>query len=134
MIEILHQFVRYGVKGGAGTLANIGLMSILVELGGFRPEVAAIVSTCVLLSLGYVVMNRWVFSKQQSPRGLRAHLRRGASYYAVILSGKAVNYVLFVALLSIGVWYPAAWFVGAVTVFLGTFSANRWLWLEGTAA
>lgn len=134
LTETHHQLVRYGIKGAVATGANVGLMALLVEFGGLRPGVAAVISTCSLLILGYVVMNRFVFAKQDGPSGVRGHLRRGAAYYAVILSGKGANYVLFLALLHVGVWYPLAWVVGSGTVFLGTFSANRWLWHGGASA
>lgn len=130
MSEYLASMLRYGVKGAGATVANVTLMSGFVELAGLRPAVAAIVSTCLLLVVGYVVMNKWVFRDAQTPD---SHLRRGIQYYAVILSGKGVNYVLFVGLLSVGVWYPLAWVLGSGVAFLGTFTGNRYLW-EGTLA
>lgn len=120
--------VKYFVKGVGATLANVALMSVLVELGGLQPAVAAVVSTCGLLTIGYVVMNKWVFDDADTPD---SHLKRGLKYYAVILTGKGVNYAIFVGLLSLGLWYPAAWVVGSGIAFLGTFSGNRYLW-EGT--
>jgi len=131
---ILRELLRYGAKGGVATLANVALMSGLVELGGLQPRVAALLSTSVLLLIGYVVMNRFVFRERASPDGAVEHLRRGVAYYAVILSGKGINYALFVGLTAAGVWYPAAWIIGAVTVFVGTFSANRVLWTRGEPA
>lgn len=131
---MIWELARYGVKGGVATLLNVGLMSVFVEAGSLRPAIAAVISTSILLVGGYVAMNRFVFHDQQSPEGAREHLRRGVSYYAVILSGKGVNYALFLILVAAGVWYPLAWLLGAGTVFLGTFSANRWLWRGGAAA
>lgn len=129
----LRELFRYGIKGAAGTAANVALMTALVELGGIQPATAAIASTATLLLAGYVVMSRWVFPNSESPDA-RGHLWRGAKYYAVILSGKGVNYALFLGLLSVGVWYPAAWLLGSVTVFFGTFSANRYVWTGGSPA
>lgn len=133
-MTILREMVRYGLKGGLQTGLNVALMTGLVELGKLRPAVAAIVSTCTLLVLGYVLMNRFVFPDGDIPDTKRGHIGRAARYYAVILSGKALNYGLFVVLLSIGVWYPLAWVVGAGTVFIGTFGGNRWLWSSKVAA
>jgi len=45
----------------------------------------------------------------------------------VNLSGKAVNYLLYVVLLRV-IDYRIAWVVGAVTVFLYTFAGNREWW------
>lgn len=134
MIGVGRELVRYGAKGTLTTTLNVGLMAALVELLGFEPALAAIVSTCTLLVLGYTLMNRWVFADAPTPDGAREHLRRGVAYYGVILSGKGINYALFLGLLAVGVWYPAAWLIGSVTVFFGTFTANRWVWKREVAA
>lgn len=134
MIETVAELVRYGSKGALTTTLNIGFMAALVEWVAFEPAIAAVVSTCTLLTLGYAIMNRWVFPDADGPDGAEGHARRAASYYAVILTGKGVNYALFLALLAAGVWYPAAWLIGSVTVFFGTFSANRWVWRRGVGA
>lgn len=128
MIQFVREMIRYGAKGALTTVANIALMGALVELVSMPPALAALVSTAALLLVGYQLMNHFVFPERSTPSSTRGHLRRGASYYGVILSGKAVNYALFLALLDVGVPYPVAWFVGACIVFLGTFSANRYLW------
>ena len=122
---MIRQLLRYGLKGGVMTALNVCGMVLLVELVGVRPAIAAIVSTLALILVGYQLMNRLVFPDAVAPD---SHARRLLSYYAVILGGKGVNYALFVALLAAGVWYPLAWLLGAGTVFLGTFSANRWVW------
>lgn len=134
MIETLAEVVRYGSKGAFMTVLNIGFMAVLVEWLAFGPAIAAVVSTCTLLTLGYAIMNRWVFADAVAPDGAEGHARRAASYYAVILTGKGINYGLFLGLLAVGVWYPAAWLLGAVAVFFGTFSANRWVWRRGVGA
>jgi putative flippase GtrA len=124
----LREMLRYGIKGGAAVLANAALMALLVELGGLQPAVAAMISTCSLLTIGYVVTNRWVFGNHDGPNSLRAHARRGVAYYAVILSGKGLNYLVFLGLLRLQVWYPLAWVLGAVVAFGFTFTGNRRLW------
>lgn len=129
----LWQMIRYGAKGAMTTAANIGLMAVLVEMGSVPPPIAAVVSTSVLLVVGYQLMNHFVFRSTETPSTTRGHLRRGVSYYGVILSGKAVNYGLFLGALALGVPYPLAWFGGACIVFLGTFSANRYLWINTTS-
>lgn len=134
MIETLAELFRYGTKGALTTTLNVGFMAALVELAAFEPAIAAIVSTCTLLVLGYTLMNRWVFADADDPGSARGHARRMGYYYAVILSGKGINYALFLGLLAADVWYPAAWILGSLTVFLGTFSANRWVWRQGVGA
>lgn len=131
---LMREMVRYGAKGALTTLANIALMAALVEMLATPPPIAAAISTATLLVLGYQLMNHFVFPGGDTPESTRAHLRRGASYYGVILSGKGVNYVLFLGMLQVGVPYPLSWFFGACIVFLGTFSANRYLWTDHSVA
>lgn len=124
----VRELVRYGAKGAIATVANVGLMSILVEVGHLEPTAAAIISTAALLLVGYIAMNHFVFPDAERPSGARAHVSRGAKYYTVIFAGKGVNYAVFVGLVSAGVWYPLSWIIGSGSVFLGTYSANRLLW------
>lgn len=121
------EIARYGVKGAAFVLINVAVQMVLVELGGLHPATAAALSTATLPLLGYVAMNRFVFPDARAS-SRRAHLKRFGQYVGVNYSSKLVNYVLFLALLWIGVWYPAAYIIGAGVVFIGSFSLNRWLW------
>lgn len=127
-LQTLREMVRYGAKGGSTMVANIGLMSLLVELGGVPPELASICSTTVMTAVGYLLLHVWVFPSS-SPE---SHAKRGLTYWAVIMSGKALNWLLFVALLAV-VPYPVAWVFGAGVVFLLLFSANRRLFKDGVA-
>jgi len=131
MIGLVRQMFRYGLKGGVMTLLNIAGMMLLVEIVDIKPAYAAIVSTVALILIGYQLMNRFVFPNATEPR---SQTRRLASYYLVILTGKGLNYLIFTGLVSIGLWYPLSWFFGAVIVFLGTFSANRYVWGSSHAA
>lgn len=125
MIDIARQMVRYGIKGGVATLINVGLMALLVEVLGVGETWAPIISTLILIpTYGYPVMNRFVFKTADG-----FDLPRLGKYTATIFAGNAVNYGLYVGLLSVGVWYPVAWIIGGVIVFLGTFSVNRHIWL-----
>lgn len=125
----LLEIIRYGAKGGSTLLANVALMSVLVELVGIPPEIAAIISTSAMVCVGYLLMHFWVFPSSNPD----SHIRRGLTYYALILAGKAVNYVLFLALLGI-LPYPVAWIGGAGIVFLGLFTANRRLFKQEVVA
>jgi len=123
---MIYEVGRYGLKGGAFVLVNVAVQILLVEFGSLHPAVAAAISTALLPLAGYVVMNRFVFPDADTSSG--RGVRRFGGYYAVIMSSKVLNYGLFIAFLAVGVWYPVAYLLGAILVFVGTFSANRWLW------
>lgn len=130
---MIRELGRYGVKGLAFVALNVAVQIALVEAGGLPPELAAAMSTAAMPLLGYVAMNRFVFPNGAIPSGT-GHLKRFGQYYVTNISSKLVNYVLFLGLLWVGVWYPVAYVIGAAVVFLGTFTVNRWLWHEEVMA
>lgn len=128
MRAICNQVVRYVLASSVGLGTNLGIMTGLVELAALAPPHAAAISTATVLLIFYTVTDRWVFANGSHPTTARGHLRRAASYWGVILGGKAINYAIFLVLVSTGVWYQIAWVLGAALTFAGTFTANRWLW------
>lgn len=120
--------LRYGVKGAGFVALNVATQIALVEAGGLEPPVAAALSTAVMPLLGYVAMNRFVFQEAGAAKTRRGYVKRFVQYYAVNMSSKVVNYILFLGFLFAGVWYPVAYILGAAIVFALSFTVNRWLW------
>jgi len=122
-------FVKFGGKGGAGLLFNIGLLTVIVDFGGIPPEYAVFVAWAATLIPGYLVTDKVVFREYESPDSVGSHGHRGLLHYAVMWTGKAGNYGVYYVLLAVpGMWYQAAWFLGAVAVLPWTFGLNYWLW------
>lgn len=119
---------KFGVKGGAGLLLNIGLLTVLVDFGGIPAQWAIFVAWGLTVVPGYLVTDLWVFSIFPSPDGTISHGQRGTLFYAIMWSGKGLNYLIYIALIELGLFYQAAWFVGAVAVFPLIFGVNYWLW------
>jgi putative flippase GtrA len=121
------ELVRFGFIGGAGFISNLLLLILLVELL-FIPEYLAAIISAILVLLGtFLATNKWVFKNSQTKTKI-ALLKRGVGYYTIMLIAKAINYIIYVFLLSIDVWYPIAWIIGSVFVFAGTFILNRSMW------
>lgn len=116
------------MTGGFGLLANVLFLVVLVEVGGVPEQYGAIISTVTVLLGSFTLTNWWVFAAAPSEPSAGSVLKRGVSYYAIMLTGKGINYLLYLLILSVGVWYPVAWIVGSVVVFVGTYTANRLLW------
>lgn len=127
MVKQVQELLRYGLKGGAFVALNVSVQIILAEIGGLSPAIAAALSTAAMPLLGYIAMNRFVFPTAERVTG-RTHLKRFAQYYGVNMTSKVANYILFLVLLTIGIWYPLAYVLGAGVVFVASFGANRWLW------
>jgi len=119
------EIARYWVKGSAFVALNVAVQAVLVETGTAEPWLAAAVSTATMPLLGYVAMQRFVFPRAAQPP---SHARRFGKYYVTNLSSKALNYVLFLGLLAVGLWYPVAYVAGAGVAFALGFGVNRWIW------
>jgi len=123
------EVVRYATKGAAFVALNVAAQLVLVERGDVAPAIAAAVSTATMPLLGYLVMEAWVFPDAAAVRRW-GHLQRFGQYYAVIMSSKVANYLGFLALLAVGVWYPVAYVAAAGVVFLASFALNRRVWVS----
>lgn len=123
----IREVIRFGFVGGSGFIANALVLIILVELLFIPEYLAAIISAMLVLSGSFIATNEWVF-KRIGTKNKNSLLKRGIGYYIIMLTAKAVNYIIYLFLLSIDVWYPIAWIIGSAAVFVGTFSLNRLMW------
>lgn len=126
--KVVHEAVRFAFVGGTGFIANIALLMGFVELLFVQEELAAILSTLLVLAGGFIAMNWWVFANAKNSNSYHGLMKRGGSYYAIMLTGKAINYGIYLLLLSLNIWYPLAWLLGSMAVFIGTFTLNRGVW------
>lgn len=130
MTRTLSQGVRWLIRAGVGLAANIVLLTLWVDYVNI-PAWLAIVPNWVILSLSmYAVTDRWVFKELRSPHGLREHATRFVGSESIMTASKAVNYLIYVALLGI-VDYRLAWIIGAGVTVVLTFAGNRWWWQRG---
>lgn len=123
----IREVIRFGFVGGSGFIANALVLIMLVELLFIPEYLAAIISAMLVLSGSFIATNEWVF-KRIGTKTKNSLLKRGIGYYIIMLTAKAVNYIIYLFLLSIDVWYPIAWIIGSAAVFVGTFSLNRLMW------
>lgn len=124
----LPAMVKFGVKGGAGLLVNLALLTLVVEFTPVPESLAIFVAWAITLVPGYVATDKWVFAVFPSPDGVGSHAHRGGLFYGVMWSGKALNYAIYLGLLYLAVPYQAAWAIGAVVVFPLTFGVNYACW------
>lgn len=132
-MQSLRELTKWGLKSTAALGANLALLTIWVDHAGIPPELAVLINIPLITSVAYIVTDKWVFSRHESPSGLRGHVRQYVGMQAVNMSGKLVNYLLYVILLRY-IDYRLAWVVGAITVFLYTFAGNQRWWARITTA
>jgi putative flippase GtrA len=125
--NVSRQLVRWGAKAAGGLAANLALLTLWVDGLGFAAWWAVGINWLLLSVVGYVVTDQWVFASATSPGDWPGRVRRWLGAESVMLASKAVNYVIYLALLSL-VDYRVAWTIGAVASFTMSFCGTRWLW------
>lgn len=121
------QAVRWAIRSGGGLVANLALLTLWVDGLGIPAWLAIVPNWVILSTVGYVVTDRWVFAELGGTSGLLGHARQFVGSESIMLGAKAVNYIIYVSLLSV-IDYRVAWVVGAVVSFGLTFAGNRWWW------
>jgi putative flippase GtrA len=56
------QLIRFGIVGGLGTVTNLALFYVLVDLGETGPLVGAVACFAVAVSQNYVLNELWTFA------------------------------------------------------------------------
>jgi putative flippase GtrA len=125
--------VRWGIKSVGGLMANLLLLTVWVDIVGFAAWWAIGINWVLISIAGYLVADNWVFAAAESATGVGANLKRYIGMQGVMSVGKAANYIIYIALLTV-VDYRIAWTVGAVVTFAVTFLGNRWLWVSDSPA
>lgn len=124
----VREFVRWGIKSSVGLGINLALLTVWVDGVGIRPEFAIWINWALLSVYGYVVTQRWVFDETKSINGVRGHARQFLGMQGILGVGKAINYVVFVALIWVGLDYRVGWVLGAVVGLVVNFGGNRAWW------
>jgi dolichol-phosphate mannosyltransferase len=93
----LNQWVRFGIVGGLGTLTNLGLFFVLVDLFGLPALLGLLVCFGVAVSQNYALNELWTFATHGDGRVV--WLR----YWKFVLSsllGLAVNAAVLAGLIT----------------------------------
>jgi putative flippase GtrA len=121
----MRQLVRFAIAGGLGTVTNLGLFFVLVDLGDLPPLFGMLLGFGVAASQNYVLNELWTFATG-SGGGLSR--RRYAKFLVASLAGLAVNAVVLFALLA-AFDFPFAVIPQAAGIAAGmlfNFAASRW--------
>jgi dolichol-phosphate mannosyltransferase len=93
----LVQLIRFGIVGGLGTLTNLALFFVLVDLFGLGALLGLLVCFAVAVSQNYALNELWTFATQGDGR------LAWARYWKFVLSslvGLAVNAVVLLGLMA----------------------------------
>lgn len=129
----MHPIIKWGAKAVGGLAANLALLTVWVDGLGIHPAIAIGINFVVISIAGYALANAWIWPDGVSPVTWPGHLRQYAGMQAANFTGKAANYVLYLALLPVAD-YRVAWAAGAVATFLLTFGLNHVWWSRSGVA
>lgn len=126
---MIKQVIQYGITSSGGLIFNLLLLSALVEMGDLNEIIAAAISTGVTLLFSFTIVQGWVFNQYQV-QSRQMIAKRASMYYIVMSISKIINMAIYSSLVWLNIWYPVAWIIGSGTVFIGTFTMNRYLWTK----
>ena len=117
MLELVRNFLKYGVTGGTAAIVDAGGFVLLVN-AGLNIVVASWLSFCVAALVNYSLTSRFVFNREATVRGLVA-------FTAAALVGLMVNIgVTLLAVFTVGLPPLAAKLAGIGTAFIVNFLIN----------
>ena len=119
----LSQLLRSAFAGTAGGLADLAILALLVELAGFAPGHATIVSAAVGSVINFFLNRIWAF------RSRGPIVRQGGMYAVATAVWVALSAIVVHGCVAfVRVPYLVARIVADVAVFLGWgFPSARWI-------
>ncbi len=121
-------FYKYGVVGVLGTLIDVGILYLLVEVSGINPETNGLFYIFATISFVLAVINNfalnriWTFSNRE--RNIK---KQFAKFFIISLVGLALTQsLLFIFVSQLSIWYIAAKLLTSIIVLLWNFTANKY--------
>lgn len=126
MHRLIQQIAKFGVVGVVATVIDFGLLTLLTELAGWDPVVAAGVSFVVSLLFNYALSMRYVFRHREDI----SRAREVALFFVLSVIGLGLN-ELIMALGVNGAGLNYLWVKVAATAFVMVWNfVSRKLWLD----
>jgi len=116
------KFVKYSLVGATGMSMDIALMVCLVELAGWHPLSASVVSFAVSVSNNFIWNKLWTFRDTRNN-----YLKQYSQFFLAALVGLGINYIMMDWLLDHQVNYVLARFIVVAFIVLWNFFINS-LW------
>lgn len=113
--------IKYALVGASSTIIDVGVLTLLVELGHLHLLVAAVLSFCIAVANGFFWNKKWTFQNTST------HLTRQYIKFALTaLVGLGLNLLLLSFLVYFfHLWYVLAKMITTVIVFFWNFTSNK---------
>lgn len=91
--------VRFLIVGGLGTITNLAIFFILVDLQHWNPTVGAVIAFVASAAQNYILNHYWTFARQVA--GAAASVQGYARYLTVALVALGVNLAVLWAVIAL---------------------------------
>jgi dolichol-phosphate mannosyltransferase len=125
---MIHRFFRFSLVGLSGALVNLGLLYLLVEYVHLGKSLAWFIAVSLSILNNYLWNSIFTYPDRDTGTG-RKLAKRAAGYYLVSLAAVGLNYIVYVAGMSLGFSYLLAALAGIlVTTLLNFILAEEIIW------
>jgi putative flippase GtrA len=119
-LRLPHRLIRFGLVGGCGVVTNLGILAMLVELAGWHPLLASVLSIEASTVANFFLNRAWTWSDR------RTSLWSLLSYHGVALVGLLAQYGVLATLVHyFSIHYLLAALVGIAAGTAWNFAANH---------
>jgi dolichol-phosphate mannosyltransferase len=116
---------KFGIVGISGIIVNLGILFVLVEFFTMNKDLASPIAIEIAILNNFIWNDLWTFGSPES-RKVSSRWHRLAAFNLVSVGGAAINYAIFLMLISwFAVYYLAAQLIGILIAFVWNFLINR---------
>lgn len=102
---------RYVVAGGVSLTVSIIIATYLVEMRSISPRIAAAISFIIIFVINFFIARTWVFKAEG-----HSYTNQISRFFYVNICMRAVEYLLFLFLLTIFAFHYATCMVSALLI------------------
>jgi len=126
-----YRIIKFSTVGASGIFVNEGLLYLQVESGILPVYYASPLAIWASIISNFTLNEFWTFRDKQVSRSLRDILKRLIKYHGAVAIGALVNYTTLIVLITFGVYYLVANFIGILLGFITNYALSEHLvWRE----
>jgi dolichol-phosphate mannosyltransferase len=117
-VRISSCFYKFAVVGALGTLLNLLLMSLMVEIFATGLLTASVFAIEIAIIHNFLFNNFWTFGIQRSGSSL---IKRFLHFNLISCGSVVINVAVTAILIRTGAWYLLAQAIGIATAFTSNY-------------
>lgn len=97
--QLAVHFMKFGVVGGVGTVINLSIFYVLVDVLKLEENTGSVIAFCVAVTGNYYLNENWTFRVEGKKTGFNR--RAFIKYIAINVFGLAINLVVLNAIIDV---------------------------------